>query len=939
MHAGWFDQRTYSLKTIWLMFLGIVFLLPSSLGAIWVYQHFSDKVLDEVLMREKIFHHRIVDVLNEESRRMVSQLQSHAERLSFGLDSGSSFEALRWKIRDWTGSEPSMIKLYIYRTDTQTMEILAEHGFSQVVKGSSPAVIVPQHGRLFVGTPYVEEDGHYHFVLSVPLTPAKVGEQRDVLIAVYDIARLQKYVLHQLERSRREEHNATDFFWVDNRGTLLFDAGDYSHGAMMTHLPIVRRLLAEEQWYTKEQYQGVERGAVYGVASHAEPLQWGIISEVSVQKIEDLVDQELYPVVAILALVMLMMTLVGIWALRKMLQPVYHLMQASNKMASGEFQVEMYGSHIAELHQLEIDFVRMSAMVAMRDQQLEKERDQLILANEYMDTVFDAMSDAVFVVDKKMAINGLNRYASRRFGYAEDQLQGKSIISLLEGETSTEVLFRSSSFVDLSRHLQTVIDSKEHDFWRLLDHAHLACMVVNEQGDIIYSNAMLGERLGYRSRELLGKGVEVLLPASMRKSHVCFREQFMLESKGRVMGRMDSPLSACHKTGLSLDVCVGLSKLVMGRREFVLSTLYFPEIDPDWFLIQLTEFGALFFEEKPVVDLMMVTEDQSRVPVLISPSLIYKNGEIDGAVLIAKDVTDQKKAIDRARMLAADAAYKSGVAEISTTVLHNIGNAVNNLSHRIQSLEEVSPELENLSVILDGLALRMQALQEASMPLSQQLWGQQWQQDLMVLTRLPQVLRDMADSDVRVNLSDIAHHVDHIKEIIQAQQSMMAGEKVYMEALDMAAVVEECLQFNALSLRKRNITVLLRNELAHPIVLELPKVALLQAFGNLVKNGWEAIETRSDWGSEECTGKMRVHLRLLANPRRLEVEFVDNGVGIEAERLTKIFSFGESDKLRGSGFGLHSVALFCQSIHAHVEARSEGLGFGTSMVIQFPLEG
>jgi signal transduction histidine kinase len=70
---------------------------------------------------------------------------------------------------------------------------------------------------------------------------------------------------------------------------------------------------------------------------------------------------------------------------------------------------------------------------------------------------------------------------------------------------------------------------------------------------------------------------------------------------------------------------------------------------------------------------------------------------------------------------------------------------------------------------------------------------------------------------------------------------------------------------------------------------------------------------------------------------RLTVE--DNGCGIEASRLTTIFQRGESSKKSGSGFGLHSVATFVQSLNGSIRAESEGEGLGSAIIIEMPING
>jgi signal transduction histidine kinase len=63
----------------------------------------------------------------------------------------------------------------------------------------------------------------------------------------------------------------------------------------------------------------------------------------------------------------------------------------------------------------------------------------------------------------------------------------------------------------------------------------------------------------------------------------------------------------------------------------------------------------------------------------------------------------------------------------------------------------------------------------------------------------------------------------------------------------------------------------------------------------------------------------------------------DNGVGIEKENLSNIFSYGYTNKENGHGFGLHSCALFAKEMGGSLEVTSAGADKGATFTLTLPV--
>jgi len=107
------------------------------------------------------------------------------------------------------------------------------------------------------------------------------------------------------------------------------------------------------------------------------------------------------------------------------------------------------------------------------------------------------------------------------------------------------------------------------------------------------------------------------------------------------------------------------------------------------------------------------------------------------------------------------------------------------------------------------------------------------------------------------------------------------------------------------------------------------KHKVMQILVNLIRNAKYACD------ESERMDKL-LTIRITDDKRVVRIEVIDNGVGIPAENLTRIFSHGFTTRKEGHGFGLHSSALAARELGGSLRAQSDGPGCGATFVLELP---
>jgi two-component system, sporulation sensor kinase E len=263
------------------------------------------------------------------------------------------------------------------------------------------------------------------------------------------------------------------------------------------------------------------------------------------------------------------------------------------------------------------------------------------------------------------------------------------------------------------------------------------------------------------------------------------------------------------------------------------------------------------------------------VPLVIE----HRESDADGAgdqvgyAIILRDITESRRTAEKA----IEGERLNALTLLAAGVAHEIGNPLNSLNIHLQLMERQARKLTGKT--------RTQ-LQESI---------------------------DIA----RGEISRLDSIVTQFLRAIRPSKPQLRPESIN-------SLVEEAVRFFGPEIEARDIVVEteLRSDLP---LLQLDRDQMKQAFYNIIKNSFEAMKRR---------GILRI--RTDANDGQVRVSFTDNGGGMSADALSRVFEPYYTTKSTGSGLGLLIVRRIVRE-HGGELAIESTEGKGMTLTIRLPL--
>ncbi len=296
-----------------------------------------------------------------------------------------------------------------------------------------------------------------------------------------------------------------------------------------------------------------------------------------------------------------------------------------------------------------------------------------------------------------------------------------------------------------------------------------------------------------------------------------------------------------------------------------------------------------------------------------------KNLEEKVEIRTREIIRANKKIKEQQEKLIEDA-YNRGLVEVTSGIIHNIGNVVNVID---LNLEELIVQFPKSDV---GVRFFKEIVYKKLMEYSKE--DKSVEKIALALPRIIETLEEFGDI-VKNNFTFLQKKVTHLKEIVQLQKSFI-GSLGTEDYNDLNEIISEVLEIYIPSIQKRDITLDFEKHNIPKLLCD--KSQIFQLIGNLVKNSYEAIDLK-----DIEDGKIRI--KTYEKEKTIFILIEDNGSGIKQEYLEKIFSFGFTTKqeIRGTGIGLHNSKEILKKYGGNIDVSSE-LGRGTKFIISIPIE-
>ena len=321
-----------------------------------------------------------------------------------------------------------------------------------------------------------------------------------------------------------------------------------------------------------------------------------------------------------------------------------------------------------------------------------------------------------------------------------------------------------------------------------------------------------------------------------------------------------------------------------------------------------------------------IRRDGSPLPVTLGVTALRNHeGSITGFLGIASDISDLKRAVselERTHAKLLDVSHRAGMAEVATSVLHNVGNVLNSVNI---SSSVVADQVRKSRILAVGRIATL--LREHEHDLSGFLTKNP------TGVKLPQFIASLSEqllAEQRVVLDELellGSNIDHIKDIVAMQQSY-ATVRGAEESLNIGMLIEDSLRMNQGSLSRHEIEIVKDYEDTPDVLIQKHKA--IQILVNLISNAKHACD------HSEIDPKV-VSIRVTTDETMVYITVSDNGIGIPGENLTRIFAHGFTTKKDGHGFGLHSASLAAAEMGGSLSAKSDGKKKGASFTLALPL--
>lgn len=321
-------------------------------------------------------------------------------------------------------------------------------------------------------------------------------------------------------------------------------------------------------------------------------------------------------------------------------------------------------------------------------------------------------------------------------------------------------------------------------------------------------------------------------------------------------------------------------------------------------------------------ELRVQSKDKYKWYRTIGKAIPEKN-QISGVLM---DITKRKiieEQIHELNNKLVSTARLAGMSEVATSILHNVGNILNsvNVSAVILKKNVSKIHYKKLSAIKTMLDENMKHLSDYL------LNDPKGKLILPYLDVLSNALQEEYEENIK-EANALENSIINIKEIISMQQSI-SGLSNLAEKISIPNLIRNAVSSVILEKHQINVQIEIAPEINDFVT---DKSKLFQILTNLLTNAKDSVLLHEINGAKEIAISVS-----RTKENHLNIKVSDNGIGIQKNKLDRIFSFGFTTKKTGHGFGLHCSAIYARDLGGTLNVESKGPGKGAQFILDLPI--
>jgi signal transduction histidine kinase len=294
---------------------------------------------------------------------------------------------------------------------------------------------------------------------------------------------------------------------------------------------------------------------------------------------------------------------------------------------------------------------------------------------------------------------------------------------------------------------------------------------------------------------------------------------------------------------------------------------------------------------------------------------------------VAIDITSKKLAeneFSRLNNQLIISARRAGMADVATSVLHNVGNILNSANVSLALINEnINDQAINKLKALKELM--NQNIDRISEYLSYDEKGKLIPKYFIALTTRVTQLHDAIQNEIN-NLNE---QLQHIKDITTMQKDI-SGISNIRESIFVNDLLDTSIMMCDPAMEAKSIKII--KHYNDNLFIHSDRVKILQILVNLIQNAKESLLSVTD--TREKTLTLSCHR---TDSLMVKIYVEDNGMGMSEDTLKKICTFGFTTKKTGHGFGMHSSSLAAKELNGDLLCMSDGMDKGATITLTLPI--